>query len=488
MRQALAAQRDPDFRDMASSAQMLADAKRAHDFVMWMFGPPSVPQASTMDDAGLRGASQHFGGVRRSIVAARADAPYSPMQAADDANAPPHAPADADQEPALGPAVTNPNIERQGARAQAIAAMRAPAVTSVGGGDLSAIAGAANPVPQPPGDAPLRMVAVPPAVDAMRAWERKPWETFGMLLGLVPLRPSVPVPPPPSYGVVAKNLPPEFRLPPPPLSGWQKPEPDMSWGSPYATALVTRARAGGLDRAVLPSYAPGRERRDAARLFDLFVPGSGNFISGDWNNISDIDLANLGLSLGTTFALGLPGLEGAGELRAAARAAEAAEAARLARVRAAQARLRGPPFVEAPPIVPTMDADAEAEAARFARLSQSVDLDALSARVRQIHGVLDPIAQRFRTTAILSTDGPTFVGGGTLDLSPNQRYLLRHPEEPAKLLDAHAEDTVLSEARNRGYRPRALVTSWQICPKCQPLVRSMGGVISPSGTIAVFPP
>src|SRR5580658_2111544 len=60
MRQALAAQagatRDPDIGGIASD-QALADAKRAHDFVRWVLGPPSAPQAPPMGGAMLRGGS-----------------------------------------------------------------------------------------------------------------------------------------------------------------------------------------------------------------------------------------------------------------------------------------------------------------------------------------------------------------------------------------------------------------------------------------------
>jgi len=213
-----------------------------------------------------------------------------------------------------------------------------PPATPAGSDDLAATAAApsANPGPSP-GEPPLRVIAGAPITQA------SPLGILGAIFGWEPPRAPAPAPaptpapaPPPSYGVDAKNLPPSFRLPPP-LSSWQKPEPDTSWGSPYALDLFGRAQAHGLDLAVLPLYAPGRERRDFARAFNFVLPGTGNFVSGDWDNITDTDVVNFGRSLGTTLTLGLPGLEGAAvraELGAAARVAAADEAARAAAVRA----------------------------------------------------------------------------------------------------------------------------------------------------------
>jgi hypothetical protein len=116
-----------------------------------------------------------------------------------------------------------------------------------------------------------------------------------------------------------------------------------------------------------------------------------------------------------------------------------------------------------------------------------VDLAALEARAREIHAVLEPRAQRHRTTAALSTNERTIVGGGAeVDLEPKQLGLLRDDEVPAKLLGAHAEITVLWKAFARGYTPRALATSRPICPDCWPMIEAFGGKkISP--TLAIFP-
>jgi hypothetical protein len=90
---------------------------------------------------------------------------------------------------------------------------------------------------------------------------------------------------------------------------------------------------------------------------------------------------------------------------------------------------------------------------------------------------------------VLSTDGPIIVGGSGDDFTKWQRLLLRDAEVYAESPGAHAEETVLSKAIALGYRPRALVTTWRICDeKCEKLVTSMGGVISPDRRMAIFPP
>jgi hypothetical protein len=115
------------------------------------------------------------------------------------------------------------------------------------------------------------------------------------------------------------------------------------------------------------------------------------------------------------------------------------------------------------------------------------DLAALEARAQEIHTVLEPRAQRHRTTAVLSTNDKTIVGGGAkVDLEQKQLDLLRDDEVPAELPGAHAETTVLWKAFARGYTPRALATSRPICPECRPWIEAFGGkVISP--TLAIFP-
>jgi hypothetical protein len=123
----------------------------------------------------------------------------------------------------------------------------------------------------------------------------------------------------------------------------------------------------------------------------------------------------------------------------------------------------------------------------WAARQRGIDLDALSARAHQIHDALDDKAQIHRTAAVLSTDGPTIIAGGKVDLNKVQRGLLRKREIPAILPDTDAEQTALWKAIVRGHRPRAIAASRQFCPDCTRFIGAMGGIISPSGKTAIFP-
>ena len=142
------------------------------------------------------------------------------------------------------------------------------------------------------------------------------------------------------YGVVPKNFPAEYRLPPP-ISDWQRPESEFTFplDSPHTLGLIQKSLAAGLppDRIVL-NDTTARLRRDNARMADLLFPGSGNFVSGDWSNITDGDIANLLFSVASTV---LPPARAAGPartvirgVRAAAEAEATAHAAQAAGVRA----------------------------------------------------------------------------------------------------------------------------------------------------------
>jgi hypothetical protein len=162
------------------------------------------------------------------------------------------------------------------------------------------------------------------------------------------------------------------------------------------------------------------------------------------------------------------------------------------------AKLGAPSLVTAPPLVPERVSELmppprlpNRPATPFAPPPADlpdVDLAALEARAQEIHAVLDPSwAKPRRTTAVLSTNEKTIVGGGAKhDLEDEQLDLLRDGEVPAKLPGAHAEITVLWKALARGYTPRALATSRPICPDCWPIIEAFGGKkISP--TLAIFP-
>lgn len=104
----------------------------------------------------------------------------------------------------------------------------------------------------------------------------------------------------------------------------------------------------------------------------------------------------------------------------------------------------------------------------------------LAERAAQYHSVLDPIAQKQRTTAALGTDGGTIIGGGVRDLSPAQRALQKEGEILAKLPGEHAEITVLQEAAKRGLRPSALESTRDFCSGCMQALIDAGATITGS--------
>jgi hypothetical protein len=145
------------------------------------------------------------------------------------------------------------------------------------------------------------------------------------------------------------------------------------------------------------------------------------------------------------------------------------------------AEAQGVPVVEA--------AGAEAKGADAAETAGAAptEIEVLQRRAQQIHNILHPIPRKLRTTAALSTDGPTIVGGGAVkDLARAQVAGLQPGEIPAKLPGAHAEVTVLTEVLKRALRPRLLATTRDICPDCQQYIESLGGRLT-SETTAIFP-
>ena len=102
-----------------------------------------------------------------------------------------------------------------------------------------------------------------------------------------------------------------------------------------------------------------------------------------------------------------------------------------------------------------------------------------SARVDEIHGVLDPIAQSQRVTAVLRTqEGTDILASGGRDLSPAQRALAGPGDILARLPGAHAEVTALDAAAKLGLPPWELATSYPICTMCQDVIGSSGGVVN----------
>ncbi|MCG3128343.1 MAG: hypothetical protein CHACPFDD_03227 [Phycisphaerae bacterium] len=115
------------------------------------------------------------------------------------------------------------------------------------------------------------------------------------------------------------------------------------------------------------------------------------------------------------------------------------------------------------------------------------ELCGIAARVREIHGALDPIAQTKRTTVILeSADGTRIVAGGSRDLTPAQRALLRPGEVAARLPRRHAQVTALTHASQSNLLPKVLTASRPFCPECVQAIEAAGGVVI-NPTTAMFP-
>jgi hypothetical protein len=110
----------------------------------------------------------------------------------------------------------------------------------------------------------------------------------------------------------------------------------------------------------------------------------------------------------------------------------------------------------------------------------------LAERAKEIHGALDGVAQKMRTTAVLETDIGRIVAGGGRDLDRLQRTILGRGEIAAKAPDVHAEVTALDKAASIGATPSKLAVTRAICPQCAAVIESLGGTLMSPKT-AVFP-
>jgi len=95
----------------------------------------------------------------------------------------------------------------------------------------------------------------------------------------------------------------------------------------------------------------------------------------------------------------------------------------------------------------------------------------LATRAEEIHGVLDPIAQSMRTTAVAdvtNADGTisTLVSSSRNTLAPAQRAVLQ-PGETAVAGAGHAEETILNAAQQNGQTVNTMGVSRTPCPTCQ---------------------
>jgi hypothetical protein len=124
---------------------------------------------------------------------------------------------------------------------------------------------------------------------------------------------------------------------------------------------------------------------------------------------------------------------------------------------------------------------------KLAKIAEGVedvgDTGRLVVRAGEIHSVLDPIAQTSRTTAVLGTttrEGLAIdvLAGGVRDLSPAQRALAASGDVLARLPGEHAEITALKAASEAGLIPRAIASTWDICPACRAALEESGAMLT----------
>jgi hypothetical protein len=442
----------PDIGDSAWSDQMLADAKRAHDFVMWTFGPPSAPQAAATSATTPLGAPQYLGGAPSNFVAAPAATVPPPTRPpeADDASALPLASIAADQQPDLGAIYGNRNITRQGQRAREAAAMRPPpapqildAINSLPRGIVKGLAGTASASGQAAQIEMQQPVDVPSGDEATDFIEQN-------ITGSLP-KPQGPA------GRVTETI------------GEFLGNPVSYIGPGSLAAKAVQAILAGIGSEAGGELARGTRAEPLARIGGGMLGGGAVSALERAPAAADAAVANA--------ARGAP--------RSPTAPAEPIQAPPV-EPHANSAALR-PVDPADVPLVPTQPPD-PASALAAARLN-GIDLDALLARAHEFHSALtDDIAEGQRTTAVLLTDGPTIIGAGNKkDIYPVQRRLLREGEIEARRPNTDAEKTVLLKAIEDGHRPRAIAATRLICDECAGLIKSLGGILT-SDTTAVFPP
>jgi hypothetical protein len=213
-------------------------------------------------------------------------------------------------------------------------------------GAIPALPPVPNPPPQPQSppssitswwDEPDDFGSAPPVIAPAPAHATNPLGgILGPIFGAKPGNAAGPITQPVApYGVVPKNFPnlPTLPLPTP---DWQRPESEFAIDSPRSLANIQRSLAAGLSPGGIVVYDGHRSDRDRARAAEFLLPGSGNFVSGDWGNITDADLANLAFSLATA----IPPAAEARLARAGIKVAQVASEAETmaAAVRAAEVR------------------------------------------------------------------------------------------------------------------------------------------------------
>jgi hypothetical protein len=98
--------------------------------------------------------------------------------------------------------------------------------------------------------------------------------------------------------------------------------------------------------------------------------------------------------------------------------------------------------------------------------SQTTTRKSAATRANELHSVLDPQAQRRRTTAVTETaEGVRVVSSSRKRLEPAQRAQLASDEVEGKGT-GHAEATGIQAAKSMGLTPTGTAASRPICPSC----------------------
>ncbi len=135
-------------------------------------------------------------------------------------------------------------------------------------------------------------------------------------------------------------------------------------------------------------------------------------------------------------------------------------------------------------IGPTESENAEAMAASFYGLATPLEVPAplisLQQKALDLHGLLDPIARRFRTTAVVAAqaeDGSLvyIVASSDDRLSLAQRNALLSNEIEAIGI-GHAEVTALDYAASERLTPLAVAASRPVCPECADAILESGAL------------
>jgi RHS repeat-associated protein len=110
-------------------------------------------------------------------------------------------------------------------------------------------------------------------------------------------------------------------------------------------------------------------------------------------------------------------------------------------------------------------------------------VSSLEQRANELHSLLNPQAQRMRTTAVTATEeGVTVVSSSENALSKAQKAALK-PGEMAVEGAGHAEITGINGAKQAGLTPTATAASRPICPTCAQTLKQEG--VTPASPLKV---